>query len=156
MKVRTGRPPKPDYLKRAEGTYRKDRDHTPVNPAPGIPSCPAFLSTEAKKEWRRIVKLLDGVGYVSHLDRALLTLRCQAWADWVEADEQEKLQPQKVFKSPNGYGFVGPLTLMKRALEKQLLQMDRELFLTPSARQSAPPVAAKEEDPLAKFFPRAA
>lgn len=54
------------------------------------PKCPAFLTTEAKAEWKRIVGDLVSLGVVAKIDRAELAVYCQAWADWMKAREMIK------------------------------------------------------------------
>ena len=53
-----------------------------------IPNCPRHLLPEARKEWKRITPELERYGLISKLDRASLSLYCQAWARWVWAEEQ--------------------------------------------------------------------
>lgn len=45
-----------------------------------IPKPPASLCRESKAEWNRIVKVLKSKGVLSQLDRAGMTIMCQAWA----------------------------------------------------------------------------
>jgi len=52
-------------------------------PEVDIPNCPAWCWKEAKKEWRRITPELERYGLISLVDRAALTLYCQAWAEYV-------------------------------------------------------------------------
>ena len=57
-----GRPPKPTALKILEGNRGKRALNTDEpKPKSGAPKCPSFLSPEAKKEWRRIVRALEVV-----------------------------------------------------------------------------------------------
>ncbi|MCA8251575.1 P27 family phage terminase small subunit [Burkholderia multivorans] len=43
------------------------------------------LNREARKEWKRITVELEKLGLISRLDRAALTLCCQAWGRLVES-----------------------------------------------------------------------
>lgn len=52
-----------------------------------IPSSPAWIWPEAKKEWKRISAELEKYGLISKLDRAALVLYCQAWAKMVWAEQ---------------------------------------------------------------------
>lgn len=52
-----------------------------------IPSSPAWLWKEAKKEWKRVAVELEKYGLISKLDRAALVLYCQSWAQMVWAEE---------------------------------------------------------------------
>ena len=60
------------------------------------PDCPDCLSTEAKKEWDRVVSILLTLGWINELDLMALASYCEAYADWVTfrqriAEENEKL-----------------------------------------------------------------
>lgn len=56
------------------------------NPEVEIPNCPKHLWAEAKKEWKRVSVELERYGLISKLDRASLSLYCQAWARLVWAE----------------------------------------------------------------------
>lgn len=53
-----------------------------------IPDCPSWIWPEAKKEWKRITPVLEKYGLISKLDRAALSLYCQAWGEYVWAKKQ--------------------------------------------------------------------
>jgi phage terminase small subunit len=55
-------------------------------PEVDIPGCPKHLLPEARKEWRRIAKLLEPHGMIAKVDRASLSLYVQEWAWWVWSD----------------------------------------------------------------------
>ncbi len=57
-----------------------------VNPRVEIPAAPKQLSQEARKEWKRITPLLEELGLISGLDRAALTLYCQAFGRLIELE----------------------------------------------------------------------
>ena len=52
-------------------------------PEVDIPDSAPWMWPEAKKEWKRITPELERYGLVSHLDRAVLIMYCQAWAEYV-------------------------------------------------------------------------
>lgn len=56
------------------------------NPEVEIPNCPKHLWPEARKEWKRVSAELERYGLISKLDRASLSLYCQAWARLVWAE----------------------------------------------------------------------
>lgn len=58
------------------------------SPDVDIPDCPPWLWAEAKKEWKRITPELERYGLISKIDRAALTLYCQAWSEYVWAKKQ--------------------------------------------------------------------
>lgn len=59
-----------------------------------IPTSPAWVWPEAKKEWKRITVELERYGLISRLDRAALVLYCQAWAKLVWAEKMLARQMQ--------------------------------------------------------------
>jgi P27 family predicted phage terminase small subunit len=80
-----GNPKKPDHLKLLQGTHRKDRAN-PKEPKPkrGIPSCPKHLGSIAKKEWKRVSKILDKSRLLTHADLAGLMIYCELYERLVE------------------------------------------------------------------------
>lgn len=59
-----------------------------LQPEVELPSAPAWIWPEARKEWRRLGAELVRYGLVSKLDRAALVLYVQAWAKMVWAEQQ--------------------------------------------------------------------
>ena len=81
-----GRKPTPTALKLLEGNpgKRKLNDKEP-KPEKKAPSCPKWLETEAKKEWRRLAKKMELMGVLTEVDMAAFAGYCQAYARWKEA-----------------------------------------------------------------------
>jgi len=48
------------------------------------PAPPSSLGKEAKAEWKRLVPRLDKKGVLAEVDRAGLTILCEAWAEYQE------------------------------------------------------------------------
>lgn len=103
-------------------------------PPDGLPRCPAHLSADARKEWRRLATPLHDMGVLTVADRAALAAYCQAWGRWVEAERKLKETPM-LLKAPSGYVQQSPWLSIAN---KQLELMGRfmaELGLTPAARR---------------------
>ena len=83
-----GRKPKPAKLKLLEGNpgKRPIKLNTP-QPTPKRPTCPRWLSKEAKREWKRVVPELERLGLLTVVDRAALAGYCESWAEYREARE---------------------------------------------------------------------
>jgi len=111
------------------------------------PRCPAHLSAVARNEWRRLAGPLFDAGILTIADRAALAAYCQAWARWIEAEEQLKKTPA-LLKTPSGYVQQSPWLSVAN---KQLELMGRfmaELGLTPTARERLNlPVSAGLDQP---------
>lgn len=156
--ARTGRPRKPTHLKIIEGNpgHRKIDDTEP-QPEKAAPPCPKHLIGEARKEWRRAVKLLTEMGIITKADRSALAAYCQAYARWVEAET--KLQTETmIYRTPNGYPVLNPYwTIANKAME-QVHKFLVEFGFSPASRTrikgSAAPPQKTEVSPTAKYFNR--
>ena len=81
-----GRPAKPTAVKLLEGNPGQRRIKPEPQPARGVPSCPAWLDPDAKREWRRVTPELDRLGVLTLIDRAALSAYCQAAARVMQAE----------------------------------------------------------------------
>ena len=75
----------PDNVRQLRGETRPSQQSRQPMPVRGVPSQPAFLDPEAKAEWKRVTPELRRLGLLAHLDRAILSTYCEAWAVWVDA-----------------------------------------------------------------------
>lgn len=122
---------------------------------------PHFLNEHAKKEWRRMVKLLVRLGLYTDVDRAALAMYCQAYGRWVEVElEMEKeigregVVAALVSVSGKGNPYQNPLLSVANAAWEQVRKMLAEFGLTPSARQRLANVepVGEQEDFLEQLF----
>lgn len=112
-----------------------------------LPRCPAHLNAVAHKEWRRLATPLHEAGILTLADRAALAAYCQAYARWVEAEEQLKKTPL-LLKTPSGYVQQSPWLSVSN---KQLELMGRymaELGITPAARARVGTLLPEVSDPI--------
>jgi P27 family predicted phage terminase small subunit len=134
-----GRPATPTALKRLAGNPGKRalNDSEPQFPA-GRPPCPTHLVGEAKKEWSRVTKLLLDAGLLTKADRAALSAYCQAWADWVAANEAMAKPNAEggglVVVTGEGYPMLNPLWTVSQQAVKVMRSYLTEFGLTPAAR----------------------
>lgn len=142
--------PKPTVLRILEG----NRSKRPLNenePQPKriIPPCPRHLTTEGKKQWKRLCKKLFAIGVLTEMDGDALSMYCDAWARWVDAkDKLDKFGP--VVKSPkSGFPVLSPYFAAASQAFEQMRRMMVEFGMTPSSRSriSATPVEIKK-DPM--------
>ncbi|MCK6482254.1 MAG: phage terminase small subunit P27 family [Planctomycetes bacterium] len=153
-----GRRPKPTVLKVLGG----NPGHRPLNareaaPRRRIPSCPAILEGEARREWHRIARKLFDAGLLTEIDGPALMAYCLAYDRLLDA-EQKLRQYGAVVKAPSGYLSHSPyLAIANRALD-QMRSMLVEFGMTPSSRSrvhaaggpgSTNPEAAEVEE---RFF----
>lgn len=64
-----GRKPKPTALKELEGNPgRRPLNGAEPKPERKAPRCPSWLEEEAKKEWRRMGRILEQMGLLTEMD----------------------------------------------------------------------------------------
>lgn len=152
--AQVGAKPKPTALKILHGTARKDRQ-SPHEPRPQAkaPACPPELPAKAQKEWRRISKLLLGLGLLAEIDRAALAGYCLAYARWLEA-EQEVQKMGVIVKTKDGYPIVNPYLSVSRKAFEQMLKVLPEFGMTPASRSrisAIPQEAVGQESPIERM-----
>lgn len=129
-----GRRPKPTALKERTGNPgKRPLNRREPKPVSGLAPCPAWLTGEGRREYRRLGRVLVGMGVMTTVDRTSFVMRCEAWGRYVEARAQvAKLGT--VVKTANGNLIQNPyLPVMNKALE-QVAKFDSEFGLTPSSR----------------------
>ena len=66
-----GRKPTPTAIKMLEGNPGKRAlNNNEPKPAKKAPRCPSWLEDEAKKEWKRMGKILEQMGLLTDMDMA--------------------------------------------------------------------------------------
>lgn len=148
-----GRPPKPTALKKLGGNPGK-RALSGGEPQPvkKRPSCPKHLTGEAKKEWNRTSKQLFELGLLTELDRAALAAYCQAWAQWVQAQEEmSKPTFQMIETTESGYPVASPWLNVAAQAMKQMKSFLTEFGMTPSSRSRVKVPEAPTADPYEEF-----
>ncbi|WP_041742291.1 phage terminase small subunit P27 family [Collimonas fungivorans] len=125
------------------------------------PTCPDFLTPDAKAEWKRIAADLVLLGLVSKLDRGELAVYCQAWADWKYARKQIADQKEKGFveSTPSGYKQMSAWMQVANRAEDRMRTAGASFGLNPSARARLQIPAPQGElfpnaqkDAAAKYF----
>lgn len=122
-----------------------------VNPRVEIPSAPKYLGREAAKEWKRITPLLEELGLISGLDRAVLAMYCQAVGRLTELETAfkakvdgliatEKLAyTEAVYRAsytvtPNGYEQQAVIINLLRRQSEEVNRYMGHFGLSPAAR----------------------
>lgn len=115
----------------------------------GKPSCPSYLEPVARKEWRRCIKILQGRGTLTVGDGVCLETYAQLYARWrmaLSEISEHGLFITTTRSSPSGVTWTvrteNPASKLAAALENSLRQYQKELSLTPAARDKARKVAA--------------
>ncbi len=129
-----GRKPIPTAIKQLEGNPGK----RPLNKnepkfEKAAPKCPAWLDSEAKKEWKRMSKSLEAIGILTKVDTASFAGYCQAYARWKEAEEF-LTKHGTIFKTPSGYIQQVPQVSIAQTYLKIMKDFCSEFGLTPASR----------------------
>lgn len=153
--MRRGRKPKPTETKRREGNpgRRPLNDREPAIPA-GAPVKPPHVTGPAAECWTWLCDQLDQMGLLAQCDQAIVTLYCDAWADYVASLETIETEGRQLLSEKTGAVYNHPATNNAFAYRKQLHQYAVELGLSPSARSRVTATGAPaEKDDRDKFFP---
>ena len=98
-----------------------------------VPRCPDHLDERAKKEWRRLAPILQGMRVLTEADYMALANLCQTYSTLVKA--QEKLNELGIlYKTPSGYVMQSPLLAVVNNCVDTVTKLSREFGLTPAAR----------------------
>ncbi|MCE7982531.1 MAG: phage terminase small subunit P27 family [Caldilinea sp. CFX5] len=149
-----GRPAKPTALKQLAGNPgKRATNKNEPKPTAKRPSCPKHLTGEAKKEWNRTSKLLFELGLLTELDRAALAAYCQAWAQWVQAQEEmSKPTFQMIELTDKGYPVASLWLNVAAQAMKQMKTFLTEFGMTPSSRSRVTVAPEPEADPYEEFL----
>ncbi len=119
-----GRKPKPTSL--------RSEKRESVTPDPAIPTKPGWLTTEAKREWSRVVPALDEMGLLAEIDRSALAMYCQEWGRYVDA--QKEISKYGPVLSIGRQLQPSPYLSIARNALKACASLCAEFGLTPTSR----------------------
>jgi P27 family predicted phage terminase small subunit len=112
----------------------------------GRPKRPSYLNKAAKKEWARLIPLLESRGTLTELDGGALALHCVNFSRYLQAQEEiEKYGIVIVTTTLDSNG--SPITSRKKnpavsiasECERAMRSFLRELGLTPDSREKIRP-----------------
>jgi P27 family predicted phage terminase small subunit len=136
-----GRKPKPTHLKLVTGNPgKRPLNQNEPQPARKLPSPPAVLYPEAKREWNRVATELHSLGLLTRLDRAALAAYCQSYGRWVIAEraiaEMAKADPltHGLIKPTKGGGVPNAMVRTASHAMTEMVRYAGEFGMTPSAR----------------------
>jgi P27 family predicted phage terminase small subunit len=132
-----------------------------VDPKSKAPACPEFLTADAKAEWRRIATDLLTLGLLSKIDRAELSVYCQAWGDWKTARKKiaELREGGFVEATPSGYKQISAWMQVANRAEDRMRTAGASFGMNPAARtrlQVRPPQGElfpnEQKDKAGQYF----
>ena len=133
-----GPPPTPSSVLKRRGSWRCNRNPSEPRPEPGRPRCPSWLGDYAKAAWRHLVPMLDRMGVLTKVDRNALARYCVLWSRWRKAEEfiRDRGDSYLVKDEAGGLKAIKPYPQVRMAnqLAEQLLRLEQQFGMTPSAR----------------------
>ena len=134
-----GRKPKPTAVKRLAGNPgKRPLNEDEPKPSAGAPDMPEHIALDerAVEAWEWLCGVLDEMGILAKSDKALMTLYCDAWSQYVMVREQ--LAPvgaaQFVLRGRTGSFYRNPLIDTESMIRKQLMSYLSELGLSATSR----------------------
>lgn len=101
----------------------------------GVPDPPATLRGEAYAEWVRVTSFLSQVGKIEVVDKAALTVYCQAWGSFCRAAEElDEYGP--LVEGREGNLVKNPAAQVMRDASDVMLKYGSKFGLTPRDRQA--------------------
>lgn len=97
------------------------------------PICPNWIDKDAKREWKRIVPLLNRHGMLAKVDRTALAVLCQAYAEFKHATQMLRSEG-RVTVSSTGYVQQHPYVVIQNKAIQTIKTFCTEFGLTPGAR----------------------
>jgi P27 family predicted phage terminase small subunit len=126
------------HVAEPEGASRQPQQAAVVRYAerrPGRPPPPTWLAKEARAEWDRILPELHRRGVVGLLDRAVLTMYCEAWSRWVQAARSvSELVVRGRTSGARDTVVKAPAWTVYRHAADHCLALAKESGLSPAAR----------------------
>lgn len=152
-----GPKPTPTPLLDARGSWRAKTRTDAKSPLFPVdePSCPSWLSREAKAEWRRVIKWLVSSRVVAEVNRAALTAYCICWGRMHKAEAQIKKKGEVYVSAKTGVEYQSPWVAIANNARSELVKLAAEFGMTPASAGRVSPTGASaevEDDPAATFF----
>jgi P27 family predicted phage terminase small subunit len=149
---RRGPAPRPRRLKILSGIPAYRLGGAPV-PATGAPRCPAWLSKEAKTQWRAVVPELDRLGLLSRTDGGALASYCQALAE-LELATLTLEREGRYYRTPAGQVKAHPALGVQLEAAGRVRVFAAALGCEPASRRRREPGPAQdaESDELDDFL----
>ena len=151
----------PTHLKLVKGNPGR-RPLPTSEPKPrGKPTCPAWLSIEAKREWRRMAVEMHALGLLTSIDRSVFAAYCESVAVLVRATKgmnaMAALDPAShgglVVIAASGNAMQNPLVMTARQAKADMVRYAAEFGMSPSAQTRIKAIESEpDEDAAAAYF----
>lgn len=129
-----------------------------------VPSCPPHLDNEAKKEWKRVIRIFKGINLITELDRGILAAYCEAYSRWAKAISkvnemgmvyaEGRVVDEKGNVIKAGVPKANPYIKIAREAYDQMVKTGTLFGMSPSARASLSiaNANAEQKDPYEEFL----
>lgn len=121
----------PTKVLKLRGSWRGKKRPAERTGAYKRPAMPQFLTGDARREWIRILPILEKMGVLAEVDRTMLALYCKCYAEWREADDLVK---SLLIKTTGGNIIQHPALSIRTAAWERLRKICAEFGLSPSSR----------------------
>lgn len=116
---------------RGHRTIDEGEGDSQQNQTSQLPTCPGWLSPEAKREWRRVCSTLSEKGRLDKVDRSILSGYCSAYARWRKAEED--LNENGLTQEARHGRVARPEVKIAKESLQQMRALAAELGLTPKS-----------------------
>lgn len=130
-------------IKKSELVSRQQAEQA-LRPASAELKPPRWLDKAAKKEWRRVVKLIGGLGILTDADVDTLAAYCDAVVRYAEAAQQVREQGM-VITDDKGKPMQNPALLAMEKYWRIMSKAAASLGLDPSSRAALAKAKAAEK-----------
>lgn len=143
-----GPQPTPTMLLNARGSWRgKVRSKTEPGAGGDLPiDPPNYLNVDAKREWRRLQKILSNTQVAGKVDADALALYCAEYARW-KAAEKGIEELGLVVKLSNGVFAENPYLKIAHKSSQLCHKLLAEFGMTPASRSRVKKVESSEKKP---------
>lgn len=153
---RRGPAPQPTAMKKLRGNPGK-RALNSAEPKPDsrMPDPPQWLIDMGKDSpawqlWQTLAPQLHQMGVLTLVDGGSFSRYCQIYDEWRRAVEKYDADG-RYYETESGAIMTHPAVHLANKLSEQMLRLEQQFGLTPSARSNIKVDAGEGEDPLAKF-----
>lgn len=127
---------------KAETEARRREETMVALPSDQLVSPPSYLKgKEARREWRRVVPLLEQIGVFGNLDKSNLAAYCYNYGEWVELIRKRSALSITSIGDPEGFKVLQAIDKQIKVHEDQFRRFGSACGMDPSGRLKA---AAKQ------------
>ena len=157
-----GPQPTPTKILKMRGSWRAKINPDEPQPQAKKPTRPKWLNAEAVKVWVNLTRKLFRMGVLTDVDGNALARYCMLFARWRTCEEfLEKHGQTRVVKDDSGKAVdikTFPQVTIAGSLADQLLRLEQQFGLTPSARARLRtlPETEKKQNGKSQYFDKLA